>query len=223
MSNGARYLPDSDAELVAWGANFTDKITENAAAWEIPAAEASALRNSYGAFTALYLQTTGPGRNKTLTKAKNDAKDDFVAKVKIMVNFRLKNPIIPQTGLVDAGVSSGNTTHTPVGAPKEHVGLTIIPTNVRQHKIVWTVEETGSKAVPEGYGGVVVRKGVLENGAALPTDPEALPSSELHSRNNITIGFRAEDQGKRCAYAACWQTRTGLTGPWTAVTPVLVP
>ncbi|MDR0719404.1 MAG: hypothetical protein LBF78_07180, partial [Treponema sp.] len=171
----------------------------------------------------LYSQTSGPGRNQPLTEAKNEAKEDFKAKARVMINFRLKNPIIPKAGLVDAGVVPGDTTHTPVGTPEEHVGLTVIPTNVRQHKIAWTVEETGSKAVPEGYGGVVLRKAVLEDGEAVPVDPEALPSSKLYSRNNVTVTFRAEDQGKRCAYAACWQTKTGLMGPWTGIITVLVP
>jgi hypothetical protein len=216
-------IPDSDAELALWGGNLTAKITQNAEPWEIPASEATALQTSYAAFTALYTQTSGPGRNKTLTEAKNEARDDFKAKARIMINFRLKNPIIPKAGLVDAGVVPGDTTHTPVGTPEEHVGLTVIPTNIRQHKIAWTVEETGSKAVPEGYGGVVLRKGIIEEGGALPVNAEDLPSSTLLSRNNVTVNFRAEDQGKRCAYAACWQTKTGLMGPWTDIIPVLVP
>jgi hypothetical protein len=70
---------------------------------------------------------------------------------------------------------------------------------------------------------VVLRKGVLENDAALPTDPESLPSAKLLSRNNVIVNFRAEDQGKRCAYASCWQTKTGLMGPWTDITVILVP
>jgi hypothetical protein len=218
-----RYLPDSDAGLAAWGANFVEKITQNAEAWEIPAAEVTALQSSYGAFTGLYVRTSGPERNKTLTKAKNEARDDFKAKVQIMVNFRLKNPIIPRAGLVDAGVNPGGDAHTPVGDPTEHVGLTVMPTNVRQHKLVWTVEETGSKAVIEGYDGVVLRKGVLEPGAAVPAQPEDLPSSNLLTRNNVIQTFRAGDQGKRCAYAACWQTKTGKMGPWSDIITVLVP
>jgi hypothetical protein len=51
------------------------------------------------------MQATGPGRNKTLTEAKNKAKADFLDKVKVMVNFRLKNPVIPNAGLVDAGLA----------------------------------------------------------------------------------------------------------------------
>jgi hypothetical protein len=223
MSRRTGNIPGSDAELAVWGGNFTGKITQNAAAWEIPAAEASALQTSYEAFMALYTQVSGPGRSKTLTEAKNEARDDFVAKAQAMINFRLKNPVIPRAGLVDAGVGVPDTTRTPVGKPEEHVGLTVIPSNVRQHKIVWTVEETGSKAVPKGYGGVVLRKGVLEPGAAAPVAPEDLPSSTLISRNNVIINFRAGDQGKRCAYAACWQTKTGLMGPWTDIIPSLVP
>jgi hypothetical protein len=218
-----KTIPDSDGELATWGGNFTGKISTHAEAWEIPAGEASALQTSYGGFMTLYTQTSGPGRNKTLTEAKNEAKEDFKAKAKIMINFRLKNPIIPRAGLVDAGVVAGDSTHTPVKEPKEHVELTIIPTNVRQHKIVFAVQETGSKAVPEGYGGIVLRKGVLEPGAEAPEKPDDLPSSKLLTRNNFVVNFRAEDQGKRCVYAARWQTKTGLVGPWTSLITVLVP
>jgi hypothetical protein len=35
--------------------------------------------------------------------------------------------------------------------------------------------------------------------------------------------LKPEDQGKRCAYAACWQTKSGLMGPWTDIVTVLVP
>jgi hypothetical protein len=217
------YLPDSDAGLAAWGANFVEKITQNADAWEIPAAEVTNLQNAYGAFMSLYVQTSGPGRNKTLTEAKNEAREAFKAAVRNMANFRLKNPVIPKAGLVDAGVNPGGTPHTPVGAPTEHVGLTIMPTNVRQHKIAWTVEETGRKAVPDGYDGVVLRKGVLEPGAEVPVKPEALPYSTLLTRNKILETFRAEDQGKRCAYAACWQNEKGVMGPWSDIITVLVP
>jgi hypothetical protein len=223
MSRRTGSIPGSDAELAVWGGNFTAKITQNANAWEIPPAEAAALQAVYAVFMGLYAQASGPGRNKTLTKAKNEARDSFVAKAQAMIGFRLKNPVIPKSGLVDAGVDVPDATHTPVGKPAEHVGLTVIPTNVRQHKIVWTVEETGSKAVPKGYGGVVLRKGVPESDEAMPTKPEDLPSSELYSRNNIIVNFRAEDQGKHCVYAACWQTKTGLMGPWTDIITILVP
>jgi hypothetical protein len=218
-----KTIPDSDAELAVWGGNLSAKVSENAEPWEIPAAEAAALQASYGAFMGLYTQTSAPGRNKILTEAKNEARDIFKAKARIMINFRLKNPIIPRTGLVEAGVAVGDTSHTPVGEPEEHVGLTIMPINVRQHKIVWTVEETGSRAIPKGYSGVVLRKGVLEPDAPLPAKPEDLPSSNLVSRNNLIINFRAEDQGKRCVYAACWQTKTGLMGPWTDLISIIVP
>jgi hypothetical protein len=107
----------------------------------------------------LYAQVSGPARNKTLTKAKNEARDAFKAKARIMLNFRLKNPIIPAAGLADAGAAAPDRTHTPVGTPTEHLGLTIIPANRGRRKIVRTVEETGSKAAPAGYGRAALRKG----------------------------------------------------------------
>ncbi|MDR1566893.1 MAG: hypothetical protein LBS48_06410 [Treponema sp.] len=52
----------------------------------------------------LCIQVSGPERNKTFTKkAKNEAMDDFKAEAKIMINFRLKNPVILKEGLADAG------------------------------------------------------------------------------------------------------------------------
>ncbi|MDR1565718.1 MAG: hypothetical protein LBS48_00350 [Treponema sp.] len=79
----------------AWGGNFVAKITGNAEGWEIPPAEAAALQTSCGAFMGLYTQVSGPGGNKILTEAKNEARKDFLAEAAIMVNFRLNPPSSP--------------------------------------------------------------------------------------------------------------------------------
>ena len=89
--------------------------------------------------------------------------------------------------------------------------------------MAWRVEETGSKAVPDGYDGVVLRKQILEEGQPVPTKQAELPSSKLLTRNNWIETFRIEDQGKRCAYAACWQNGKGEEGPWSDVIVIIVP
>ncbi|MDR1900616.1 MAG: hypothetical protein LBQ55_11440 [Treponema sp.] len=112
---------------------------------------------------------------------------------------------------------------TRAGEPTEHVLLLIEPVHAREHKIVWEVEETGSKARPYGYGGVVLVRKILEHGENVPTDPEALSAGRLLTRNNVILHYPPEDQGKRCAYAACWQNKAGATGKWCSVVAAVIP
>ena len=222
MSKKRERIPTTDTELPVWGANFTAKIAAGAEAWEIPAAEVTSLQSAYTALMGLYTQITTGTRAKALTAAKNAAKEAFLAQVRLMANFRLKNPKIPRAALADLGFDHDDT-RTPIGVPPEHVGLSVRPSNVREHTVTWTVEETGKKAVPYGYDGVVLRKQVLEPGEAVPVHQASLPYSALLTKNNHVETFRIEDQGKRCAYSACWQNEKGEEGPWSDIIVVIVP
>ena len=222
MSKRKGKIPTSDAELPLWGGLFATTIATNAESWEIPAAEAQAVQASYSAFMNLYTQITEGTRTEALTAAKNAAKEEFLVKVRAMVNFRLKNPKIPEAALKLLGLYR-DPSRTPVGVPTVHVELTVRPSNVREHKITWRVLETGSKAVPEGFSGVVLRKQVLEEGEAVPVEQASLSYSRLLTKNNVTETFRIEDQGKRCAYAACWQNEKGEEGAWSDIIIVIVP
>ncbi|MDR1863617.1 MAG: hypothetical protein LBQ67_06840, partial [Treponema sp.] len=115
------------------------------------------------------------------------------------------------------------TIPTPIGPPAEHVLLLIEPIHVREHRVVWEVEETGSKAKPYGSDGVVLLRKILEHGEPVPTTVKALGESRLLTRNHVTLEYAEEDQGKRCAYAACWQNEKGDKGSWSDIMVVVIP
>jgi hypothetical protein len=101
--------------------------------------------------------------------------------------------------------------------------LLIEPAHEREHRVVWKVEETGSKARPYGYGGVLLVRRILESGEALPGSVKALGDSRLLTKNRVILEYGPEDQGKRCAYAACWQTKSGGKGGWSDIIAAVIP
>jgi hypothetical protein len=67
------------------------------------------------------------------------------------------------------------------------------------------------------------RHEVLEAAEAVPTDAKALGDSRLLTRNNVVLEYSPADQGKRCAYAACWQNESGAMGNWSDIVTVIIP
>ena len=220
----ADYIPRSYAGFRAWITNFMHEITVNGEAWGLPAAEITALGTEVTAYLAIDAFAESGEATRPARKQRETAFKALVKKVRRFVNkFVNNNDAIGPAARAALGVTVYDGARTPVGVPGEHVALTILPVNVREHKVVWRVEETGSKAVPYGYDGVVLRKQVLEEGEPVPEEQATLSYSRLLSKNNVIETFRTQDQGKRCAYAACWQNEKGEEGPWSDVLVAIVP
>ena len=220
----ADYIPQSYSGFRAWITNFMHEITVNGEAWGLPAAEITALGTEVTAYLSIDAFAESAEATRPARKQRETAFKAVVKKVRRFVNkFVNNNDAIGPAARAALGVTVYDGARTPVGVPWEHVGLTILPANAREHLIKWTVQETGSKAVPGGYDGVVLRKQVLEDGEPVPEEQAALSYSKLLTRNNWIETFRTQDQGKRCAYTACWQNEKGEEGPWSDVIIVIVP
>jgi hypothetical protein len=88
------YLPAKEADLVDWSDNFVTVLTANAAAWEVPAAEVTALTGALNTFKPLHEQATGPDSTAVIVEQKNEAKAALVTLIRNMVNYRLANPAV---------------------------------------------------------------------------------------------------------------------------------
>ncbi|MDR1583583.1 MAG: hypothetical protein LBS55_10085 [Prevotellaceae bacterium] len=98
------YIPVNDSELVSWGNNFTDKISENAAEWKIPVTEVTKLRAAINTFSDLQKEAGNPAKTSVIMEEKNAARDIFVSFVQKIVVFRLNNPVITNAQRVSMGL-----------------------------------------------------------------------------------------------------------------------
>jgi hypothetical protein len=95
------YTSLNDSELASWGNNFTKKIAENAAKWEIPVSEVTKLRTAINTFSELQKKADSP---ENTSGEKNVARDVFISLARKMVIFRLNNPVITNEQRVAMGL-----------------------------------------------------------------------------------------------------------------------
>jgi hypothetical protein len=227
MAHGKDYVPHKDSDFD----RFFKRVAQTAASkttgtnppwYHIPPAAVTELTDSYArwytAYSATFNNPTSP-----VIREKNRVRKVEEKILRRFIQRYLKDDPVTNEERDELNIPNRDTTPTPIGRPSEHVLLLIDPVHVREHKLVWEVQETGSKAVPYGYGGVVLVHKILAPADPVPTSADDLGHSRLLTKNHITLTYAPEDQGKRCAYAACWQTKSGTMGKWSDITVVVVP
>jgi hypothetical protein len=214
------YIPRKDSELVAWSANFTAQIVANAPIWEIPYNEVSDLQAADAAFAALHAQADSPTQNSVIVAEKEAARKVLMAKIRDLVSFRLKNPVITDAQRVAMGLHIHDTTPTNIPVPTTRPELDIEVLDFRRLKILFHDMGSANKARPYGTNGAVIAYAVLD---APPADPDVLTHTVLATRTPHTLEFTEEQRGKTVYVAICWQNEKGQRGPWSEIENAIVP
>jgi hypothetical protein len=214
------YIPHQDAELVAWSANFTGQVAANAPIWEIPPHEVTDLQTADAAFAALHAQADSPAKNAIIVAEKNAAREVLVAKIRALVGFRLKNPVITDAQRIALGLHVRDTTPSPIPVPHTRPELDIDVLDFRRLKVIFHDMASDSKAKPYGVNGAVIIYAVLD---APPADHSALTRSVLATRTPHILEFTEEERGKTVYVAICWQNEKGEKGPWSEIESAIVP
>jgi hypothetical protein len=214
------YIPKKDSEMLAWSSNFSEKVSENATAWEIPAAEVTDLQGAFTAFAMLYMQTDSPARTSVIVAQKNDARKVLITKIRALVNFRLRNPVITDAQRIELGLRVHDTTPTPVPVPASRPELDIDVLDIRRLKLIFHDMGRQGKAKPYGVDGAVIVYAVLD---APPASPDALTRSVLATRTPHILEFSEEERGNTLYVAICWQNKKGQRGPWSEIESAIIP
>jgi hypothetical protein len=112
------YIPKKDSELVAWSANFTEQIVANAPAWGISYDEVNLLQTANSEFAALHAQADSPNKTSVIVAEKNAARKRLKAKIRELVGFQLKTPIITDAQRIAMGLHIHDTTPTNIPVPR---------------------------------------------------------------------------------------------------------
>ena len=216
----ADYLPRRDAELTPWSANFAAQIADNAVAWGIPTDEILDLQAATTSFATLQAQADSPAKTSIIVAEKNAARKTLAAKIRGMVDFRLKNPVITDAQRVALGLNIRDTTHTKIPVPSSRPTLNISVDDFRRLKIAFHDKGSASKAKPYGINGAVIAYAVLNTPPASIAD---LNRSVLATRTPHIIEFAETERGKTAYIAICWQNEKGEKGPWSEIENVIVP
>ncbi|MDR1899952.1 MAG: hypothetical protein LBQ55_08100 [Treponema sp.] len=227
MPHGKDYVPAKDADFD----RFFKKVAQTTAAktsgtnppwYHIPAAAVTELITAYSDWYTAYSNTFNDPTSPVI-REKNRVRKVTERTLRHFIQRYLKDDPVTAQERDELGIPNPDPIPSPIGRPTEHVLLLIEPIHVREHRVIWEVEETGGKAKPYGYDGVVLLRRILEPGEAVPATVKALGDSRLLTKNRVVLEYTAEDQGKRCAYAACWQNEKGEKGDWSDIIVVVIP
>jgi hypothetical protein len=214
------YIPQKDAELAAWSANFTTQIANNLGAWDIPEQEVMDLQTASASFAMLHAQADSPAKTKIIVEEKNAARKVLVGLIRGLVSFRLKNPVITGAQRIAMGLHLRDTTYSKVPPPVSRPELDIDVFDVRRLKIHFHDMNSTSKAKPYGTNGAVIAYAVLDTP---PASPDELTRDLLATRTPHILEFTEQERGRTVYVAICWQNEKGEKGPYSEIESAIVP
>jgi hypothetical protein len=214
------YIPQKDSELVPWSANFTAQIAANAPSWGIPPDEVAALQLADTTFATLEKQADSPAKTSVIVAEKNAARKVLKHLIRLLVGFRLKNPIITDVQRIALGIHVHDTTPTNIPVPTTRPEFFIEVVDFRRLRVLFHDMGSTSNAKPYGINGAVIISAVLD---APPADHSALNRSVLATRTPHILEFTEEERGKTVYIAICWQTEKGEKGPWSEILSAIIP
>jgi hypothetical protein len=216
----ADYIPKKDAELVAWSENFGKQVADNGWAWGIPTEEVTGLQTAVTTFSSLQKQADSPAKTSVIIAEKNAARSILIERIRALVNFRLRNPVITDAQRIAMGLHVRDTTQTTIQVPNTRPELDIDVVDFRRLKVLFRDMGSKSKAKPYGVIGAVIAFATLD---VPPANPSALTRTVLATRTPHTLEFTEEERGKTVYIAICWQNEKGQRGPWSEIESAIVP
>lgn len=218
----APYIPPKDSDFLAWITNFNTLITAAPATYGLVAADATAI----DAVTDPYVTAQGVVDNpatKTVTTVatKNNTKQAALAVVRVYAQQIAHNAGVADADKLALGLNLPNTSPSPIPAPTSSPLLTIIGATPGQLTIRFADSNTPDKrSKPQGATQMQL---FVQTATTVGTDPADASFYAAVTKQPFAVNFDPGDAGKMATMWARWQTRTGLTGPFSLAASFVIP
>jgi len=210
------YLPDQDAELVAWLTNFVTYANANLAPLGLVVGDMLPITTNQTAFnTTFNANITAQNAAKNAATAKDLARTNLEIVVRTLVRKVQGTPTVTNAQRQSLGISERGTPRTPTGVPNSRPILTIDTSQRLQHTVSFMDESTPtSKAKPEGVRGCEIWEYI---GAVAPKNPAEYHYLTTDTKTPHIAKFGGDDGGKTAFYMGRWANTKNETGPWSEV------
>ncbi|MDR1746891.1 MAG: hypothetical protein LBR49_06425 [Tannerella sp.] len=217
------FIPYKDADLETWATNFITRLSQNAAAWDIPNTILAPLSALNTAWKQKYSLAEAPAtRTPVAVEAKNEAGRALRQALRSTVNEYVRyNHFIPDTGRLELQLPLPKRGRTPSPDPTTHPRAQIKPVEPLQIVISFYDDESESRAKPAGVHGVEMKWGFGDDRP--PADADELTNSVFDTHTPLTLTFRGADRGRRVYFFLRWENTRGVKGPWSMVYSAVVP
>ena len=210
----ASYLPQREADLGNWVANFSTLISGSPGTYGLVAGDATAIAAYVSAFTSALAVVNNPATKTKATVAAKDAAKaamlDIVRPYAIQVR---NNAGVSNADKTALGLTIVDQTLTNVPAPSSSVLLNVIAATPGEHEVRFADSNSPTRrSKPLGTIGLQLFVAVA---AGSVNDPAVAPFRAFVTRQPYAVSFEPTDNGKIATYFARWQNAKGETGPWS--------
>jgi hypothetical protein len=218
----ADYIPARDVDLVAWSTNFKTLITATPTAYGLVAGDATAYGTLDTTWQSAYTAATNPATRTPVTiAAKDAAKTALIFKARELATKVQATPAVTNAQKISLGLSPRGTSNTPVPAPVTKPLPFVVQLSGLSHVLqVRDVTTPTSRAKPPG---AICAQVWAKIGTTPPVSAADCVQLGVYTKPFLTLDFDGADAGKQAYYFTRWQTRTGLTGPWSDLISATIP
>lgn len=218
----APYIPTRDADLDDWATNFTTRLTASPGTYGLIAADATAVASVVTTWHTAYLVAIAPSTRTPVTvQAKDAARIGMLDVIRPYAVGISLNAGVLAADKIAIGVNPRTTGPTPVPAPSTLPVISLISAQHLLHLLRYRDQDapSTSRRKPANVTQIQIYGAVS---ATVISDPTTLPLRTIATKVPVTIAWDSADVGKTAYYAARWQTRTGLVGPWSVISAIVV-
>lgn len=218
----APYIPPKDADLLAWCTNFDNLITASPSTYGLVTADALAITAVVAPYQAAQAVVDNPATKTSVTvAAKNNAKQAMLVILRTYSSQIRLNAGVTDADKLALGLNLPNNSPSPIPAPTSSPIVSVIGATPGQLTIRYADSNTPDKrSKPQGVTAMQLFVGV----STIPlTDPEDTAFEVALTKQPYAVNFNPADAGKTATLFGRWQTRTGLTGPWSTAANFIIP
>lgn len=215
MSNS--YLPNKDAELMAWALNFMSKISPSPEAFGLDEGQRTEYGTAYGAYASAYqVANDSATRTTASVQAKNSAKAALIKLTRELVDICQAWPEMTNDKRALLQITIRDNSSTPVPVPTQSPQLDVVSVQGRTVKVRLRNSENGERRKPAGVQGATIMSYV---GPTIPSSLRDWTFEGNTTRVDLPVVFgESVPMGSKVWITAFWYNRRAESGP--ACSPV---
>lgn len=209
-------IPTKDSLLVAWSSNFDTKVTANPATYTLSAGQATSFHTVNTAFVSAYnavaTAKAAGQRSKPLTATKDAAKAALLAVGRMLYSIVQDATSVSAANKEDVGVVVKKVHPTPIPAPSDAPGMTILATIGNTVKLrLFDATDTAKRGKPAGVNGAALFSFV---GTSAPTSEDDWNFEGITGKTIVDIVFASSTApGAKVWFTARWFNERKQNGP----------
>jgi len=222
MASGP-YIPAKNSQYQAWLLNFSTVITANPSNYGLTSTDAATIAAAYNTWHTAYIAATTPStRTSATVAAMATAKASSLITARTYAQIIQNNAGVSDTNKAAAGLTVRATGRTPIPAPTNVPILSIAALQVGVSQVAYrNSANPTSKQKP--YGSIQIQYVYYAAPTTPPVDGDAATNSAIATKSPFLFTTPTGDAGKTIYMFARFQTRRGLTGPWSAALQFTAP